>query len=422
MEPAAGDLAANAVDITVAQLQDIGWTHSPTFVTTPPARAEVGQPFEYGISVLVNDDVGDELIFTALTVPPWLSFTTTGPDAALLSGVPAASDAGNHLVSIRVQDEQGNTTLQRFTITVLDTTLGPRFTTSPPILAAVGVTYRYEAAADDPASESEPVISAATLPGWLSHDSPAPGMATLIGTPSASDLGEHLVVLQLLVEVDSPVEQRFTITVEDRTPPLITVHGSTNVSIACGSDYDELGATASDGVDGPLPITTECNIDLHTPGNYTCIYSATDAVGNTSRAFRFIAVVDTTPPIIALRGEHEVIVVEGGDTYVERGAIAQDACAGELPVIIGGDIVNSNEPGVYFVTYNAVDPSGNTALQVVRRVEVVANGNAGCAAGPAISASSGDFVLLLAAVAAMLLARWRGAYEFSRKYVSTRSR
>ena len=44
-----------------------------------------------------------------------------------------------------------------------------------------------------------------------------------------------------------------------------------------------------------------------------------------------------------------------------RGAKAFDEYDGYVPVVIGGDTVNTKKCGTYTVTYDAVDPWGNAA-------------------------------------------------------------
>jgi hypothetical protein len=66
------------------------------------------------------------------------------------------------------------------------------------------------------------------------------------------------------------------------------------------------------------------------------------------------------------------MVLECGlDTYTEPGATAADNCAGEddIPVIIGGDTVNTSSCGTYVLTYAATDAAGNPS-QVMRTVTV----------------------------------------------------
>jgi len=81
---------------------------------------------------------------------------------------------------------------------------------------------------------------------------------------------------------------------------------------------------------------------------------------------------DTIAPAITLNGDASVTLVVNVDTYSEEGATvtdnnkATDSVAG-----VGGDSVNNSIVGTYIVEYYASDPSGNSAINVTRTVDVV---------------------------------------------------
>ena len=80
---------------------------------------------------------------------------------------------------------------------------------------------------------------------------------------------------------------------------------------------------------------------------------------------------DTTPPVITLLGANPQIIVVGG-VYTELGATVSDPDNVGLVATINSSAVNTSIVGSYLVTYNAVDPAGNHAIQVTRTVNVVA--------------------------------------------------
>jgi len=79
---------------------------------------------------------------------------------------------------------------------------------------------------------------------------------------------------------------------------------------------------------------------------------------------------DETPPVITLSGAAEMWV-EVGDSFVDPGATAYDAVDGSVPVIVGGDTVNTNVVDDYVITYDASDVAGNDAVQKTRTVHVI---------------------------------------------------
>jgi hypothetical protein len=81
-------------------------------------------------------------------------------------------------------------------------------------------------------------------------------------------------------------------------------------------------------------------------------------------------VQDTTPPVIILTGDNPLTLEAGFDIYTEPGATASDVANPDVSVVIGGDVVDSTTVGVYVVTYEATDDSGNSALET-RTVNVI---------------------------------------------------
>ena len=87
-----------------------------------------------------------------------------------------------------------------------------------------------------------------------------------------------------------------------------------------------------------------------------------------------MTVVDTTSPVIVLKGEAS-ITVANGSTYTDAGATASDSIDGDLTdkIVLGGDSVDTSQAGTYTVTFNVIDLSGNKATEVSRTVVVSAD-------------------------------------------------
>jgi hypothetical protein len=79
---------------------------------------------------------------------------------------------------------------------------------------------------------------------------------------------------------------------------------------------------------------------------------------------------DTTPPVITLNGPGTMTLECGVDSYTEHGATVTDDTDPAPSLVIGGDTVDTTTCGIYVVTYDATDSSGNTATQVTRTVTV----------------------------------------------------
>jgi hypothetical protein len=100
-----------------------------------------------------------------------------------------------------------------------------------------------------------------------------------------------------------------------------------------------------------------------------------DACGvNTIGEFEDYNVVlekDTVPPVIKIRG-NDTVIVEERTTYTDAGAAVYDFAEGFINYnLMTQDTVNSNIPGIYYVTYNATDNEGNVAKEVKRVVKVI---------------------------------------------------
>ncbi len=79
---------------------------------------------------------------------------------------------------------------------------------------------------------------------------------------------------------------------EDTTPPVISINGSNPMTIIQGETYTELGATATDNVDGTVAVTTSGNVDTDTVATYTITYTATDAAVNSASETRTVYVIE----------------------------------------------------------------------------------------------------------------------------------
>ena len=92
---------------------------------------------------------------------------------------------------------------------------------------------------------------------------------------------------------------------EDRygiLPPTITLNGSSTINLILNSNYSELGATATDDVDGNLTslISITGSVDTSSVGTYTLTYSVEDAAGNSSSITRTVVVKTPELPSISL--------------------------------------------------------------------------------------------------------------------------
>lgn len=160
--------------------------------------------------------------------------------------------------------------------------------------------------------------------------------------------------------------------------PVITLAGAEKIVTEGGKPYEDPGFKAEiGGVDATDRVTVEGSVDNTKTGDYVITYSLTNLKGrNPVSVKRVVTVVDSTPPVITLKGEKTVSLLVGSE-YNDAGATAADMVDGDLSKNIKVESnVNTAEKGKYSVTYSVSDKSGNSAVakrEVV--VKKLGNGN-----------------------------------------------
>jgi hypothetical protein len=99
-------------------------------------------------------------------------------------------------------------------------------------------------------------------------------------------------------------------------------------------------------------------------------WTVTDDCGVASCS-AMVTLIDTTAPVVMVKGMGPDTLECSTGEYVEPGATAADTCdPNALHVTIGGDDVDTSTPGTYTVTYTATDLCGNVGM-MERTIEVV---------------------------------------------------
>lgn len=146
--------------------------------------------------------------------------------------------------------------------------------------------------------------------------------------------------------------------------PAITLLGDKNMTLEGGTAYEEPGYSATiSGEDASKSVEVDYSaLDITKVGKYDITYTLSNLKGrNTVTAVRTVEIVDTTAPVISLKGEESVRVLVGTE-YKDAGATAADKVDGDLSKNIKvQNNVNVNEKGKYTVVYTVADAAGNTA-------------------------------------------------------------
>lgn len=312
--------------------------------STPPVITLVGAS---SVSVLVGSTYTD----AGATATDDTDGNITGN--IVTGGLPIdTSAAGTFTVTYDVDDAAGNSATRVVrTVGVISDNEAPAITMNPPnpMTLQVGDSF--------------------VDPGAWAIDNVDPSVAVFpSGTVQTSIAGTYTITYTATDVAGNTSTATRTVTVTDQapdtTPPVVTLNGSSTMTLQVGDSFTDPGATAADDRDGALQPTSSGTVDTNTQGTYTITYSATDNAGNTGTATRTVNVgaVDTTPPVITLNGPNPA-TVSVGTVYSDQGATATDDADGNLTgsIVATGLPVDTSKAGTATVTYTVSDTAGNTA-------------------------------------------------------------
>ena len=194
------------------------------------------------------------------------------------------SETGEYTVRYTAEDGAGNTTEMTRTVVVVDTRK-PVITMngSDEVSVECKEDYSDAGATADDCCDGDLTERIAT--DESSVDTDVPGTYTVTYDVSDDSANAADTVTR-------------TVIVEDTIPPEITLRGESSMTVECGDEFEDPGATAYDDCDGDV---TDCGgtgsgVDPSQPGEYTIEYNATDSSGNeATEVIRTVTVVDTTP-------------------------------------------------------------------------------------------------------------------------------
>lgn len=260
---------------------------------------------------------------------------------------------GTQIIRYTATDSSGNQTVKNRTLTVIDTVKPVISLTNNDITLNLGSSY------------VEPGFSASD-----NVDGDLTGAVQISGSVNTSVVGIYILRYDVS---DNQGNQASTITrtieVVDNVEPIINISGDNPLILEFGTPYTELGATASDNIDGDLSSSIQIdasNLDTDL-GTYTVTYSVEDGEQNETSRIRTVIVRDTTEPDISLIGDPLIELellstyTELGDSFFDDGASSLDNYDGDISpgVIIQSNNINNMLVGTYQVVYASTDASGN---------------------------------------------------------------
>ena len=141
--------------------------------------------------------------------------------------------------------------------------------------------------------------------------------------------------------------------------PVISLVGASTLNLNVGDAYLELGATATDAVEGTVTATPSGSVDTTTAGTYTVTYNASDANGNAATPVTRTVVVAAVGTTFAGWSGGATLDAANLAKYAIGGASSLTA-QGEAPKIVSGGPLM----GQYFTYIEAVVRTDDSKLTI----------------------------------------------------------
>jgi hypothetical protein len=355
--------AATADDGSAVTCSPASGTRFPVGTTTVSCTAAGGGTASFAVTV-------QDTRAPILAGYDNMVFEATGPDGAIATYAPTATDVVDGAVPVRctpasgttfpigvwtivscsATDAHGNTAYGTFPVFVRDTTAPVLNVPGDVVAEATGpagaqVVYGAVTASDAVDGAIEP---------WCSWPS---GITVAIGVTTVDCMAYD--------KRGNYARASFRIVVRDTTAPVVTVPadvtadatGPNGAVVAYGA------ATATDTVDGALAATcSPARGSTFAVGVTTVTCSATDAHGNTgSASFRVVVTRDTTPPVLTLPSGVTVDATGAAGGAATWTATAVDAISGSVAVTCTPASGTTFRVGDTVVRCSAADAAGNAA-------------------------------------------------------------
>ncbi|WP_462162962.1 immunoglobulin-like domain-containing protein [Pseudoalteromonas xiamenensis] len=281
----------------------------------------------------------------------------------VVSGSVDTSKLGAYTLTYRVSDIAGNTTTVTRSVTVQDAA-------APVVTAPANIDVAATDASGTAVTES---AIAAFLAGATANDAVDGVLVVTHDAPAVFPLGTTTVTFSATDTAGNVATASATVTVVDRSSPVITLTNGTSQELPLGERFVEPGFNAVDNVDGDVTanVTVTGTVNSSTVGVYTVNYSVRDAAGNQGTASRTVTVVDNTPPdttapvVNAPVGVSVVAQTSSGLPASDVAISAFLAAATAVDAVDGALTVSHDAPAVFpigatTVTFTARDNAGNT--------------------------------------------------------------
>lgn len=381
---------------------------APAFIGATPGEGTVRQ-IPTGVPhqdiITAQSSMGSNVSIAFANIPPGATLTpsvpTVGanPGQTIMNWTPSPADFGLKTFSYQATISSTPTIFATRTYSLLVNTI-PVFTSTPPTTVLAGQPYSYNITvtdADLPFGDNLDIISAG-LPSWLTLVDNGNGTATLSGTPSFSDGGNHTIKLHaedLYHHGYTPgVEQEFTIAVSACNLSL----SATSTNVSCPSAADGSVNLTVMGANGLVTYSWSNGSTVEDPaslaaGTYTV--TITDAMNCSATTSVTVGVTpDVTAPVISCAFNITVNAGPGqcGAVVNYNAPSATDNCGtGTLPTTLAGHTYKGTFGGhTYFISNTPTDPETAHANAIALGGHLVTISNA--AENAFVSAMSNQFI------------------------------
>jgi trimeric autotransporter adhesin len=224
----------------------------------------------------------------------------------LTHDAPVTFPLGVTIVTFIHTDATGNAGSDTATVTIVDTT-------APVVTAPTDITVEAQSAAGTPASEASIVDF---LAGSSATDVVDASPAFSHDAPSTFPLGTTVVTFTYTDVTGNTGIDTASVTVEDTTPPVITLLGDNPLTLLMNSTYTEPGSTVTDAVDTGLTTTVTGTVDTSDVGSFILSYDVTDTAGNVATTVTRtvnVEVVEPTNVSFTVSGKHLNFIWDSSD-------------------------------------------------------------------------------------------------------------
>lgn len=265
-----------------------------------------------------TDPNGDTLTYTWKEGTTTLA-TTTDP----VKTTSVTLGLGTHTITLTVDDGKGGTASDTVVVTVQDTT--------PPALTAPAPITK----------EATGPLTPVTVPFPIFTDCSV--VVVTSNAPALFPVGTTTVTFTATDAAGNKATTTTTVTVQDTTPPALTVPGAITKEATAALTAVALGtATAVDLVDGTVPVSNNAPPAGFPVGTTVVTWTAMDSHGNKATATQSVTITDKTPPTATLSLSPGSLWPPNHRMVTITPTLTASDLAG--PVTISGPTVTSNEP------------------------------------------------------------------------------